>query len=44
MAQDFHGIGKAATETVAQTLGGKPPKSSVIYVPTRLITAGNVQD
>ena len=44
MAQDFHGIGKAAAEAVAQTLGGKPPKSSVIYVPTRLITAGNVED
>ncbi|WP_051228475.1 substrate-binding domain-containing protein [Pleomorphomonas oryzae] len=44
MAQDFHGIGKAAAEAVAQTLAGKPPKSSVIYVPTKLITADNVKD
>ena len=44
MAQDFHGIGKAAAEAVAQTLAGKPPKSSVVYVPTKLITADNVKD
>ncbi len=44
MAQDFHGIGAAAAEAVAQTLDGKPPKSSVTYVPTKLITADNAGD
>jgi ribose transport system substrate-binding protein len=44
MAQDFHGIGKATADAVAQTLDGKPPKSSVIYVPTRLINSANVKD
>lgn len=44
MAQDFHGIGKAAADVVAQTLAGNPPKSSVIYVPTKLITVANVKD
>ena len=44
MAQDFHGIGAAAAEAVAQTLSGKPPKSSVTYVPTKLITIDNVKE
>lgn len=44
MAQDFAGIGKAAADAVAATLAGTPPKSSVTYVPTRLITSANVKD
>jgi ribose transport system substrate-binding protein len=44
MAQDFKGIGKAAAGAVKRKLAGEEIKQSVIYVPTRLITAANVKD
>lgn len=42
MAQDFAGIGKTTADEVARVLDGETIKQSVIYVPTRLITAANV--
>jgi ribose transport system substrate-binding protein len=44
MAQDFKGIGKATADAVKRTLAGETIKASTIYVPTRLITAGNVKE
>ncbi|MCU0831935.1 MAG: substrate-binding domain-containing protein [Rhizobiaceae bacterium] len=44
MAQDFKGIGAATAQAVKQHLAGQTPKSSTIYVPTRLITASNVNE
>jgi ribose transport system substrate-binding protein len=44
MAQDFAGIGKATANAVKRQLAGEAIKQSVIYVPTRLITAANVKD
>ncbi len=44
MAQDFKGIGASTADAVKRHLGGEAIKQSVIYVPTRLITAGNVKD
>jgi ribose transport system substrate-binding protein len=44
MAQDFKGIGKATADAVKRTLAGETIKQSVIYVPTRLITAQNVKE
>lgn len=44
MAQDFAGIGKATAEAVKTVLDGQAIKSSVIYVPTKLITAQNAKD
>ena len=41
MAQDFKGIGAAVADAVKSQLAGEKTKQSVIYVPTRLITAGN---
>ena len=42
MAQDFVGIGAATADAVARTLKGETIKQSVIYVPTKLVTAANV--
>jgi ribose transport system substrate-binding protein len=44
MAQDFAGIGAAVADAVKRQLGGEAIKQSVIYVPTKLITSGNVKD
>ena len=42
MAQDFKGIGGAVADAVKRQIGGEKIVASVIYVPTRLITAANV--
>lgn len=44
MAQDFKAIGGTVAEAVKRRLGGEMIKQSVIYVPTKLITAANVKD
>ena len=44
MAQDFKGIGKATANAVKRKLAGEDIKQSVIYVPTKLITAANVKE
>ena len=41
IAQDFKGIGAATADAVARVLGGETLKQSVIYVPTKLVTAAN---
>ncbi len=41
VAQDFKGIGAATAEAVARVLAGEEIRQSVIYVPTKLITAAN---
>ena len=42
MAQDFKGIGAATANAVKRHMAGEATKQSVIYVPTKLITAANV--
>ena len=42
MAQDFKGIGGAVADAVKRQIAGEKIVASVIYVPTRLITAANV--
>jgi ribose transport system substrate-binding protein len=44
MAQDFKGIGRTTADAVKRYLGGEKIKQSVIYVPTKLITAANAKD
>jgi ribose transport system substrate-binding protein len=44
MAQDFRGIGGAVADAIKRQIGGEQIKQSVIYVPTRLITAANVSE
>jgi len=44
MAQDFKGIGRTTADAVKRQLAGETIKQSVIYVPTKLITAANVKD
>jgi ribose transport system substrate-binding protein len=44
MAQDFKGIGAAVAGAVKRQLSGEAIKQSVIYVPTKLITAANVKE
>lgn len=44
MAQDFEGIGRTTADTVERLLAGEELRASVIYVPTRLITAANAED
>ncbi len=44
MAQDFKGIGRTVAESVKRYLGGEAIKQSVIYVPTKLVTAANAKD
>jgi len=41
IAQDFKGIGTAAADVVTRILAGEEIKQSVIYVPTKLVTAAN---
>ena len=42
VAQDFEGIGSTTAETVARVLNGETLVQRVIYVPTELVTATNV--
>ena len=44
MAQDFKGIGSAVADAVQRQIGGEKIKQSVIYVPTKLITAANAKE
>lgn len=44
MAQDFAGIGRTTADAVKRYLAGDKIRQSVIYVPTKLITAANVGD
>jgi ribose transport system substrate-binding protein len=44
VAQDFAGIGAATADAVARILAGEEIRQSVIYVPTRLITAANASE
>ena len=44
MAQDFKGIGTTVADAVKRHLAGETIKQSVIYVPTKLITAANVKE
>jgi ribose transport system substrate-binding protein len=44
MAQDFKGIGRMVADAVKRRLAGETIKQSVIYVPTKLITAADVKD
>ncbi|HHY48217.1 MAG TPA: substrate-binding domain-containing protein [Alphaproteobacteria bacterium] len=44
VAQDFSGIGAATADAVARVLAGETIKQRVIYVPTKLITAANVNE
>ena len=44
VAQDFEGIGRTTADTVERLLAGEELRQKVIYVPTRLITAANVND
>jgi ribose transport system substrate-binding protein len=44
MAQDFKGIGRTVADAVKRRLAGETIKQSVIYVPTKLITASDVKD
>ena len=44
MAQDFTGIGRTTADTVKRKLAGETIKQSVVYVPTKLITATNAKD
>ena len=44
MAQDFKGIGGAVADAVKRQLSGDKIKQSVIYVPTKLITAANAKE
>ncbi len=43
MAQDFKGIGSAVADAVQSQISGDKIKQSVIYVPTKLITAANAK-
>ncbi|MEZ4677811.1 MAG: substrate-binding domain-containing protein [Caldilineaceae bacterium] len=42
VAQDFQGIGATTVALVARHLNGEEIKERVVYVPTELVTAGNV--
>ncbi|WP_306119302.1 MULTISPECIES: substrate-binding domain-containing protein [unclassified Roseitalea] len=44
MAQDFVGIGARAADAVERLVNGEELRQSVIYVPTKLITAANVDE
>jgi ribose transport system substrate-binding protein len=44
VAQDFAGIGRTTADTVARLLAGEELRTSVIYVPTVLITTANVAE
>jgi ribose transport system substrate-binding protein len=44
MAQDFAGIGATAADVVGRLIAGEAQRASVIYVPTRLVTAANAAE
>jgi ribose transport system substrate-binding protein len=44
MAQDFKGIGAAVASAVKRYIGGEKIVSSVIYVPTKLVTNANASE
>ena len=44
VGQDFVGIGKTVAGAVERLLKGDTIKASVIYVPTKLVTAANAKD
>ena len=44
VAQDFAGIGSATADTVARLLAGETLVQTVIYVPTKLVTAANTAE
>ena len=44
IAQDFQAIGSTTADAVARVLAGETIKQTVIYVPTKLVTAANVGD
>lgn len=44
VAQDFAGIGAATADAVARVLEGEDLRQSVIYVPTKLVTAANASE
>lgn len=44
VAQDFAGIGRTTADTVARVLAGEALRASVIYVPTKLVTAANAAE
>jgi len=44
VAQDFQAIGSTTADAVARVLAGEKIKQTVIYVPTKLVTAANVKD
>jgi ribose transport system substrate-binding protein len=44
IAQDFAGIGATTADAVARVLAGETLKQSVIYVPTKLVTAANAAE
>ena len=41
IAQDFAAMGAAAADVLASTFSGKEQRASVIYVPTKMVTANN---
>ena len=43
IAQDFAAMGAAAAEVVAGTFANKEQRASVIYVPTKMVTANNAK-
>jgi ribose transport system substrate-binding protein len=44
VAQDFTGIGSTTADLVERYLAGETPGQSVVYVPTQLVTAANVNE
>jgi ribose transport system substrate-binding protein len=44
IAQDFTGIGATAADLVARLIAGEEVRESVIYVPTKLVTAANAAE
>lgn len=44
IAQDFNGMGATVADLVGKYLGGEKITQSVTYVPTKLVTAGNVSE
>lgn len=43
IAQDFAAMGAAAANVLASTFSGKEQRASVIYVPTKMVTANNAK-
>ena len=43
VAQDFAAMGAAAADVLASTFSGKEQRASVIYVPTKMVTANNAK-